>query len=126
VTLPARYDLDVYRGDTFRRTFTFWTDTDLTVPWDLTGVAFAAELREQTGSPVVAALVVTVELPNVVRVLLPAEDSAGLEPSHLGWDLQATYEGTVRTVLAGDVTVEGDYTDSDYPADLAGAVLRNG
>lgn len=113
MTTPARYDLEVYRGDTNAWTFTLWTDEAATVPMDLTGYVAHAQVRTKPGAPtVLAELAATVELPNTVRVDLDAEGSAALPTCGGAWDLQLTNgtTGHVRTVLAGAVHVTADVT----------------
>ena len=113
MSTPARYDLDVYRGDSEAWTFTLWSDAAATVPMDLTGYTARAEVRVKPDAPDLAALLATsIELPNTVRVDLDAATSAGL-PACRGaaWDLQLSSDaGTVRTVVAGAVNVTADVT----------------
>lgn len=108
--------IEVKRGDTFDADLTLWADAGKTIPYDLTGAQVAAEIRKQTGSPVLATFDVTVTLPNEVHLNLSSADS-GLLPygsALLGYDVQATWPGPiVHTLVEGKATVSGDITESD-------------
>jgi hypothetical protein len=109
---PSTYALDLYRGDTYHWSFVLWDDTDKTVPHDLTGVVVKAEIRDRPGGSVVSPLALTVILPNTIDAAMDAAQSAQLPDAGV-WDLQLTYpDNFVATVLAGDVTVTPDVTDS--------------
>jgi hypothetical protein len=109
---PSPFSLDIYRGDTGRWQFAFWTDTALTQPADLTGVTAKSQIRDKPAGTQVTELICTVTLPNIVDVQLAAADSH-LLPAKGAWDLQLTYaSGEVATPVAGPVTVTSDVTDS--------------
>ena len=111
--MPQQMALNLYRGDCYHWTFTFWTDPDATAPYDLTGATAKAEIRAKPGSAVLATLTCTVVEPNTVEVELLTEDSAKLSAGKAVWDLQITYpDGCVKTLVAGGVTVTADVTDS--------------
>lgn len=113
---PANYPLDLYRGDSAGWRFFLWSDTDHTVPLDLTGVIAEAEFRDKSGGTSIMTLDCTV-VDNAVEVRLDAAAWVGA-PTGGGWDLQLTFaDGAVRTVVAGKVVVTPDYTDSS-PATL--------
>jgi hypothetical protein len=112
--MPVTVPLSVYRGDSYQWTFTLFTDEDGTVPYDLTGTIAESEIRAKSSSPVLATLDCVVTLPNVVDVILSAANSA-LLTGKLVWDLQLTTGELVRTVVAGEVTVTPDVTDSTRP-----------
>jgi hypothetical protein len=110
--MPQQMPLDVYRGDSYHWTFTLWTDSAATDPYDLTGAVAKAEIRVKPGSPVLALLVCTVTQPNIVDVELPADLSTPLTGKAV-WDLQLTFpDSSVKTVVAGVVTITPDVTDS--------------
>ena len=112
---PQQVTLDVYRGDSYQWTFTLWKDEAGTNPYNLTGAVAKAEIRLAPGSPVLAALVCTVTQPNTIDVKLPATISSTLT-GQSRWDLQLTFpDSTVKTVVAGTVTVTADVTDSTAP-----------
>jgi len=109
---PAAFPLNIYRGDSYRWQFRFWSDAAKTQPTDLTGVMPKAEIRERPGGASITALGCTVTLPNIVDVVLDAAPSQ-LLPLKGAWDLQFTYAANdVRTVVAGDMTLTQDVTDS--------------
>jgi hypothetical protein len=112
---PAAFPLNLYRGDTYRWSFAFWTDAARDTPADLSGVTVAAEIRDRPGGSAVTALTCSV-VANAVLVELTAEACKGLPPAG-AWDLQLTYvNGDVATVLAGPVIVAADVTDSTAAA----------
>lgn len=105
--MPGRYNLETYRGDSAGWTFKLWQDTCRSVPFDLTDCEAKAEIRQSSGGPVLAALTLTIELPNIIHATAPDPLPSGK------WDLQVTGPEFVRTVLAGSVTSAADITDSD-------------
>jgi len=111
--IPPSLNLELYRGDTQRWEFTLFTDAGNTVPADLTGVEAAATIRDKaTDGAFYLELSCVVELPNLVRMTLPAEDARNL-PAKGVWDLQLTYaSGDIVSVLKGVVVVVQDVT---YP-----------
>jgi hypothetical protein len=111
--MPAQVPLDLYRGDSARWVFEFWTDLAGTVAYDLTGATPKSEIRTRSDTPVLATLACTVTPPNTVEVVLDAVVSATLISGAARWDLQLTFpDGTVRTLVAGPVTITADITDS--------------
>lgn len=111
---PGRYDLSLYRGDTYQWRFLLWADPEQTDPFDLTDILVAAEVRERPGGTRITELVCVVTLPNQVDVTLNA-DQCGMLPTKGAWDLQLTQPGppdVVRTVIAGQVIVTADVTES--------------
>ena len=119
--MPQQLALSVYRGDSYHWQFTLFADAAKTQPYDLTGAEAKAEIRQATGTPVLATMTCTVTQPNIVDVDLAATDSQGLAIASAKWDLQLTWtaDGRVKTVVAGAVTVEGDITDSVVVVSLA-------
>ena len=110
---PADYALDIYRGDSSRWRFRMWSDAEMGVPSDLTGVTARAQIRNAPGGTMVAQMDCTVTLPNIVEMFLPASVSHRLSINKGAWDLQLTYDsGEVNTPVGGAVTVTTDVTDS--------------
>lgn len=111
---PGKFDLDLYRGDTYRWRFQLWMDADKTQPTDLAGITTKAEIRPKPmGNQWVVEMPTTVELPNAIIMQLTADASKKLASGKWAWDLQLTYpSGDVVTVLAGIVNVSPDVTDS--------------
>lgn len=102
---PLTFPLELYRGDTYNLSVAMWLDTDKTVPVDLTGATARAEINQ---SGTIMAFTVTVELPNLIHMVLPANGWTLLIGS-ARWDLQLTYSsGNVNTLLAGAVSIVGD------------------
>lgn len=113
VMLPASFNLDIYRGDTRRWQFRLWQDNNRTVPADLTGCTVVATIRDKLLNPTFQTLLAcTVEAPNIVDMLLTADQSRTL-PAVGVWDLQITYpSGDINTPLRGAAIVTMDVTNS--------------
>lgn len=110
--MPQAMNLDVYRGDSYRWTFTIWANAGASVPFDLTGAVAKAEIRSKPGAPVLATLACTVTQPNTIDAALDAVQSATLAGTGV-WDLQLTFpDSSVKTVVAGTVKITSDVTDS--------------
>jgi len=113
---PGRYDLRVYRGDTFRWTFVLWLDRKKAVPMDLAGATVKAEIRNRPAGATVIPLALEIELPNRIAAELTAAASSSLPvglPQNMVWDLQITLPNTdVNTILRGDVVMTTDVTAS--------------
>lgn len=107
---PGTYPLTLYRGDSYHWQFVLWADAAKTIPADLTGVTVRSQFREGFDGAVVYEMPCVVALPNTIDANLPAADCADL-PAAAVWDLELTYgDGTVATILAGQVTVRHDVT----------------
>jgi len=112
---PGKYDLNLYRGDTYRWTFRLWADEGKTQPVDLTGATVKSEIREKTGGISISEIVCTLGGPGEILAELDPAAFATIPASGV-WDLQVTFpDGTVRSMLAGKVTTTGDVTDSTAP-----------
>ena len=110
---PGRYDLDLYRGDSYRWEFRLWDDAEATSPTDLSSAVVAAEIRLRSGGPTAVTLTCAVLLPNIVEMTFEPAFWANLLQPRGRWDMQVTFPGdVVRTVLVGCVTVTADITDS--------------
>lgn len=121
---PATYNLDLYRGDTYSWVFRLWTDNSHTTPIDLTDVTAKAEIRSKSGATPIATLTCTITLPNEIAVKLPVAVWTDLTYSQGRWDLQLTYlNGDIVTIVAGDVVITPDITDST--AVVLGAVAES-
>lgn len=107
---PANLTLYLYRGDSsLARLKLYDINHD---PVDLTDVIAKSEIRDRPAGNTVIPLDCTITLPNIVEVVLTAANSIKLPPAGV-WDLQLTYlDGEVKTVVAGQVTVTPDVTDS--------------
>ena len=114
---PGKFDLKIYRGDSYRYRFVMWADEDKTQPADLTGVSAKAELRVTHGGVVIGEMVLTITLPNLIDGVLTPETTSAITTKGGVWDLQLSFGGPpatdVKTVLAGAVIMTPDVTDSD-------------
>jgi len=120
---PGKYDLALYRGDTYRWTFRLWADAGKTQPVDLTGATVSSEIRDRTGGTMIAVIGCTLGGPGEILAELDPAAFATI-PATGVWDLQVTFpDGTVRSMLAGKVTTTGDVTDST-PATVRDRLLR--
>ena len=110
---PGAYSLDVYRGDSARWQFKLWLDAGRVDPVDLAGATAKAEIRDKPAGKKITALDCTITQPNIIDVILSGESSKALAISSGVWDLQLTYgSGDIATVVAGQVSVTADVTDS--------------
>lgn len=112
--MPAKYDLALYRGDTYERTFLLWADSGKTQRVDLTGATARAEIRDVPGGTRVTALDCTIPGPvdGQVVIRLDADDYANV-PAAGVWDLELTYaDTTVQTIVAGKAVTTADVTGS--------------
>jgi len=110
--MTGKYDLVLYRGDSYTRRVRLWEDDLKTDPVDLTGATVAAEFRDKSGGTNVVALDCTITLPNIIDVSITPDMWVGA-PTSGAWDLEVTYaSGAVITYLAGKVTVTPDVTNS--------------
>jgi hypothetical protein len=110
---PARFNLSVYRGDTYSWRFVLWQDRARTIPVDLDGITPKAEIRDRPGGAVMVDLPLDIELPNIIVAKLSADDGKKLTRNGV-WDLQLTINAAsvVATVIAGHVFVRAQVTDS--------------
>lgn len=105
--LPKRWDIDIYKGDTFDVTVNFKDANNAGV--DLTGFTGLVQFKSDTGT-VVATPTVTVNYGGTlgaVRILLA--DTTVLNEGTYSYDLQLTDpSGSKRTFIGGVVNVTGD------------------
>ncbi len=112
--IPQDLNLELYRGDTKRWQFTVFTDQANTIPADLSGVEATATIRDKaTGGALELDLPCTITPPNIIDMVLSADDARTL-PAKGVWDLQLTYpSGDVMSIIKGTVATTQDVT---YPA----------
>lgn len=109
MSVPVKYSLEMYRGDSFRMQFRLWADAAKTEPVDLTGATAAAQIRPAPAADPAASLLCVIT-DNVIDVSLPASETV-LLPGGAYWDLQVTYaSGDVQTLVSGGVAVRGEIT----------------
>lgn len=115
---PGSYNLVTTRGDTFRKTFTFYDNAGDDTPGDpinFTGFTGAAQIRSTEDGTLVATLSVTIvdqtTNPGRVDVLGASSETAKLDGLQFVWDLQLTNgSGEVFTYLKGKVLNTLDVT----------------
>lgn len=110
---PGDYPLKLYRGDSYKWKFVVWADAEKTQPANLQGVIPAAQIRVTPVGDLLMDLICEIELPNIVKVSLPATLWAVTVPKSAAWDLELTYPaGDVSTIIAGKVTITPDVTNT--------------
>lgn len=110
---PGKFNLSLYRGDTYQWRFVLWADAEKTVPVDLAGVTVKSEIRDKPGGTLQATLACEIESPNIIVAALSAVESEKLIAPAAAWDLQLCYNsGDVTTILAGQVKITQDVTES--------------
>lgn len=110
-SLPANYDLVIYKGDFVRLLLTM-TDAD-DAPLNLTGATPKAVLKTDYSDP--APIPFTCTLKNAVagevELFISSQTSSTIIPGSYIWDFQITFaDNQTRTYLAGDVTVFNEVT----------------
>jgi hypothetical protein len=121
---PGAFDLDVYQGDTYERTFRLRqrvldVDGVTYIPGaylDLTGYTARSQIRD---TPIAASISATatvtvlnqVTTPGGIKVVFSAAQTAALANAKYFWDLEITSpSAVVSTVLAGAVNVTQEVT----------------
>lgn len=117
--MPAKHDIQVYRGDsktivlTLNKTF----DEDgvqTTEPVDLTGHVFTSEIRPDVNSTEVVAdfeCTVTDAEAGKVRLYMSPAKAQNLNIVNMVWDVQSVdADGEVQTWVKGTVNVSFDVT----------------
>lgn len=116
---PAQHNITVYRGDTKKISLKLtrhYVDTGVVENVDVTGLTFAAQIRQTQASETPDATF-TVQVTNAtageLTLTLPSAQSAVLSQPAMVWDLQSTdaaVPANVQTWLYGNVTVLLDVT----------------
>lgn len=113
---PGKYDLNLYRGDTYSWRFRLWQDKDRTIPVDLAGSSAEAEIRDKINGSHFVDLDCVITLPNIIDMYLRADMWPCITGAGGVWDLEVTFaDGEVKTQVAGKVTVTADVTNSKVP-----------
>ena len=108
--VPFRYDLAIYRGDSYGWQFRLWQDQAKTIPVVLTGASAAAQIRDRPDGTRIVSMDCDITLPNIVAVSLSPASSQRV-PDQGVWDLQLTFpEGQVATAVNGAVSTTLDVT----------------
>jgi len=104
---PQYFDHELIVGDTYQPAVVTLVDA-ADAPYSLVGVTGVAELRERVGGAVVLTPTVTVTdaAGGSFTWASTAAQTAGLRPDAYNYGVRLTWgDGTVRTILAGVVTV---------------------
>lgn len=110
------YPISLYRGDTWRQTFTRYLDEGRTIPMDLTDYVITGEARESPDGPLWFTLNITVPDPvnGVMMIHHTAEETEALSNGELtgSYDIQQVNQitGDKITFMHGTITVTKDYT----------------
>ncbi len=112
-TLPLRYDLNLYHGDTFRLGVRLRQANN--TAYELTGCVILAQIRRAKMVPgTLIPLSATLDAEDDTLIWLEIENYSSIqrfpEAMSIGvWDLQITWpSGDVVTYLDGEVILEGD------------------
>lgn len=110
--IPGKYDLNLYRGDSYAWQLKLWNDQNRTDPTVLTGAVVAAQIRDKPSGEKIVDLGCTVTAPNIINLTISPGQSASAPPKGV-WDLQITFaDSTVQTPIGGTVKVIPDVTAS--------------
>jgi hypothetical protein len=110
--IPGKYDLKLYRGDSYTWRLILWNDDAKTVPFDLTGAIVESEIRDKPSGAKIIPLTCVITLPNTIDITAYPANSVAAPPKGV-WDCQITLpDGTVKTPIGGQVIVVPDVTDS--------------
>lgn len=124
---PGKFDLNLYRGDTYSYRFRLWQDKDRTIPVDLAGSSVEAEIRDKLNGSTFVNLDCVITTPNIIDMYLRADMWPCISPAGGVWDLEVTFaDGEVKTQVAGNVAVRADVTNSKVPTNslYAGSARR--
>lgn len=107
--MPARRDLNVYRGDTWTHEVRFVDASEN--PINVSAWTFASQVRRKwNGDIVVPFAVNAVNAATGVVVFSVAAPDTDIDPGHFRYDVERSQGGTVETVVAGRLVVTGDIT----------------
>ena len=106
----ARYDLEIYKGATFRKSGTWTIDDE---PVDFTDCVIKSQIRMSENGTLVADIDIdTIPTEGVIMLGLSAEKTAQLTPGIYYWDLKIVdADEIVKYDLYGKVSVIGRVTD---------------
>ena len=117
LNMPAKVNLDVYQGATFRHSFR-WLHTDEITPVDLSGFTARLQARDHIDSqPAVITLTTSNGGLNIdpaagkITVHMSAETTAGIFYRRLVYDLEIVApNGDVRRLIMGKISVSPEVT----------------
>ena len=108
---PVRFDLKIYKGQTWEQSFTFKTGGKTPTPIDLTGTT----VRAQSDNSQILTAEFTVskeDASGIVWLALPSETTAGLPAGTQAWDLKVTdANNVVNYWVKGNVIITGRVTE---------------
>lgn len=111
---PVRYDLQIYKGQTWEQSFTFKTAGTTPTPIDLTGATVRAQIRPSDNSQILTAefTVSNEGTSGVVYLALTSEITATLPVGTQAWDLKVTdANDVVNYWVKGNVIITGRVTE---------------
>lgn len=111
MSVPARQNLEIVRGDTLSVVATMTTDGS--TPIDISGRVYTMQMRTSPEASTVSATftcTVTDAAAGEVTCFLPASSTASLVPQKYSYDLQENASGTITTVISGVVKITPDTT----------------
>lgn len=107
---PAKLNYKMIRGDDFADVVTI-KEGEPSVPADVSGRTFAAQVRSAPDGDVVASMSIDMSSAASGEVGYSLADTVTAEMSgQYVWDFQQTTSGVIRTLMAGTFTVEKDVT----------------
>ena len=118
--MPATWAKQSYQGDTFEWTFAVKQgDVGSETPVNLIGVTITMTIKKVrgagvavlwTGSTTDGAITIGGAGNNVITIIIPAVDTAGIPFGSWIYDIQFVEGATVRTYLTGSFTVTAEVT----------------
>lgn len=110
--MPARFDIDLYRGDTLYYEVALWADKYKRRKVVVTGATVAGQIRVNPNSPsVLASFNAGLIDDHTIFYGLTKEVSATFLAGTYSYDVQVTYaDGQRVTILTGTVNVTTDVT----------------
>jgi hypothetical protein len=112
--IPGRYDLKIYRGDTYYGPLITLPDlSPFGGPVDLTTATVTAQVREnEDAAGALAEFAVSMIDPALrqIRLRLTPTQTAAIAVDKTVWDMQVSDSGWVGTPLAGKVKAAGEVT----------------
>ena len=109
--IPANLNIDIYKGQTWRKKLTFLVDG---VAIDITSYTFKAQIRPNTNSEKLSAEMsydLSEGAEGIIYLNLTSEQTAALPSGLLVWDLQSVDENEETDYwVCGNITVYGRVT----------------
>ena len=114
----ANYDITIEQGTTWTLQMSLYTDSDNTVPWDLSGYAADMDIRSYkesddtlaTFSTTDGSIVISGSDSNVLTVTASASSTADYSFYAGVYDLEVSKDGVVTRIIQGKVKVSMEVT----------------